>query len=75
MLNRSDSLYIGAEEVAAACSVSKAKAYLIIRDENRKLQERGFLTIAGRRPRRYFESLIADERSLPHDKEKALPQG
>ena len=75
MLNRSDSLYIGAEEVAAACSVSKAKAYLIIRDENRKLQERGFLTIAGRLPRRNFESLIADERSLPHDKEKALPQG
>ena len=27
MLNRSDSLYIGAEEVAAACSVSKAKPH------------------------------------------------
>lgn len=74
-MDTTGSLYIGADEVAAACSVSRAKAYMIIRDENRKLQERGFLTIAGRLPRRYFESLIADERSLPHDKEKALPQG
>ena len=68
------SMYIGADEIASLCSVSRSKAYLIIRSENRKLQEQGFLTIAGRLPRKYFESLIADERSLSHGKEKTCGQ-
>ena len=36
--------------------------------ENEKLREQGYLTIAGRLPRRYFESLIADGRSPGHDR-------
>ena len=70
MMTGPESLYMGADEVAAACSVSKAKAYMIIRAENEKLKEQGYLTIAGRLPRRYFESLIADRRSPGNDKEK-----
>jgi hypothetical protein len=68
MMAQNTSMYIGADEVAAACSVSKAKAYLIIRAENEKLKEQGYLTIAGKLPRRYFESLIAGERSPGHGK-------
>ena len=71
MMTGSGSLYMGADEVAAACSVSKAKAYMIIRAENEKLKEQGYLTIAGKLPRRYFESLIAGRRSPGNDKEKA----
>ena len=67
-MDTTGSLYIGADEVAAACSVSRAKAYMIIRRENEKLREQGYLTIAGRLPRRYFESLIADGRSPGHDR-------
>ena len=47
-MDTTGSLYIGADEVAAACSVSRAKAYMIIRRENEKLREQGYLTIAGR---------------------------
>ena len=75
MLESTMSLYIGADEVAAACSVSKAKAYLIIRAENEKLKEQGYLTIAGRLPRRYFESLIAGGRSPGHGKETENNRG
>jgi len=39
MIESTMSLYTGADEVAAACSVSKAKAYLIIRAENEKRKE------------------------------------
>ena len=70
MMTGPESLYMGADEVAAACSVSKAKAYMIIRAENEKLKEQGYLTIAGKLPRRYFESLIANGRSPSHGKEK-----
>ena len=38
MMTGPESLYMGADEVAAACSVSKAKAYMIIRAENEKLK-------------------------------------
>ncbi len=69
MMTEIESLYIGAEEVAAVCAVSKAKAYLIIRAENEKLKDQGYLTIAGRLPRRYFDSLIASGRSQDHVKE------
>ena len=70
MMTRTEPLYMCADEVAAACSVSKAKAYMIIRAENEKLKEQGYLTIAGKLPRRYFESLIADRRSPGNGKEK-----
>ena len=74
-MTRNTSMYISADEVAAACSVSKAKAYLIIRAENEKLKKQGYLTIAGRLPRRYFESLIAGERSPGHGKETENTRG
>ena len=44
--------------------------YEALSAENEKLKEQGYLTIAGKLPRRYFESLIADRRSPGNDKEK-----
>ena len=41
MMTRTEPLYMCADEIAAACSVSKAKAYMIIRAENEKLKEQG----------------------------------
>ena len=48
MMTRTEPLYMCADEIAAACSVSKAKAYMIIRAENEKLKEQGYLTIPDR---------------------------
>ena len=75
MMTRTEPHYMCADESAAACSVSKAKAYMIIRAENEKLKEQGYLTIAGKLPRRYFESLIASGRSPVHGKEAENARG
>ena len=40
-----------------------------------KLKEQGYLTIAGKLPRRYFESLIAGGRSPGHGKETENVRG
>lgn len=43
-----------ADDVANLLFVSKSKAYLIIKQLNQELEEKGFLTIAGRIPERYL---------------------
>ena len=43
-----------AEEVAAELDVSKPYAYKLIRQLNEELKAKGFLTIAGRVNRQYF---------------------
>ena len=58
MMTRTEPLYMCADEIAAACSVSKAKAYMIIRAENEKLKEQGYLTIAGKLPRRAPQTIL-----------------
>ena len=47
--------FICAEEVAQELSVSKPYAYKLIRKLNQELEKEGFLVIAGKVPRRYFE--------------------
>lgn len=47
--------FIRAEDVAAELGVSKPYAYKIIRQLNEELRKKGFLTIAGRVNRQYFE--------------------
>ena len=46
--------YITAKEVANTLGVSEGKAYKIIRDLNEELQSKGYLTIAGKVSRAYF---------------------
>lgn len=51
-------LFIHANEVAVALVVSKAYAYKVVRDLNKELKEKGFITIAGKVNRTYFEERI-----------------
>ena len=49
-----EKIYYNAEEVAAMLGVSIGKAYKILREMNKDLASRGFLTIAGKIPVEYF---------------------
>lgn len=53
-----NSIFIHADEVAVALGVSKAYAYKVVRDLNKELKEKGFITIAGKVNRIYFEKRI-----------------
>lgn len=48
-------MYYGAEEVAELLRISKGKSYAIIRDLNKELEQKGFITISGKVPRKYLE--------------------
>ena len=47
--------FIKVDEVAQVLGVSKSYAYKIVRAMNNDLKRRGFLTIAGRVSKQYFE--------------------
>ena len=51
-------LFIKAEEVAKELDVSKPYAYKLIRKLNEELKGRGFITIAGKVNRQFFEEKI-----------------
>ena len=48
-------IYITASELAEMLGVSVGLDYKIIRKLNQELEKNGFLVIAGKVPRRYFE--------------------
>lgn len=45
-----------AEEVAGELGISKGHAYKIVRTLNQKLQERGFIVVAGKVPRAFWKT-------------------
>jgi DNA-binding IscR family transcriptional regulator len=47
--------FIRVDEVAAALGISKSYAYKIVREMNNDLKRKGFITIAGRVSKQYFE--------------------
>ena len=47
--------YVTADELVDTLGVSKGKAYQIIRQLNEELAEQGYIKIAGKCPRKYFE--------------------
>ena len=47
--------FITVDEVGEVLCVKRAKAYNIVRDLNKELEEKGFLIIPGRVSRKYFE--------------------
>ena len=49
-----EKIYYNAEEVAGMLGVSMGKAYKILREMNKDLAGKGFLTIAGKIPVEYF---------------------
>lgn len=48
-------VFITAKEVAELLGISKSKAYAIIRELNEELSAKGFITVAGRVSRKFFE--------------------
>ena len=53
-----DNKFIRADEVAQELSVSKPYAYKLIKKLNDELKQKGFITIAGRVNRQYFEERL-----------------
>ncbi len=57
--------FIHADEVAEELGISKPYAYKLIRKLNDELKEKGFVTIAGRVNRQYFnERLYGAEKEM-----------
>lgn len=50
-----NSILIDAAEVAQTLDVSKAYAYKVVRELNEELKNKGFITIAGKVSRKFFE--------------------
>ncbi|SCJ95541.1 Uncharacterised protein [uncultured Eubacterium sp.] len=56
-------LFIKAEEIAKDLGVSKPYAYKLVREMNEELKGNGFMTIAGRVSRQYYEEKFYGLRS------------
>ena len=54
-MTENNKIYITACELADMLGVSVGHAYKLIRKLNQELEKDGFLVIAGKVPRRYFE--------------------
>lgn len=50
-----EKIYYSAEDIANMLGVSKGKSYKILREMNKELANKGFLTIAGKIPVEYFK--------------------
>lgn len=53
-----NSILIDTAEVARTLNVSKAFAYKLVRDMNDELKSKGFITVAGKVSRKFFEEKI-----------------
>ena len=49
------SMYYGVDEVGQVLQISKSKSYTLIRKLNEELKQKGFITIAGKIPKKYLE--------------------
>ncbi len=58
-----------AKEVAEGLGVSEAKAYRIIKDLNVELKEKGFITVAGKIPRAFWETKFFGMEQLKKENE------
>lgn len=54
-LSMENTLFVTADKVAADLGVSKPFAYKLVRQMNDELNKKGFLTVAGRVSRQYYE--------------------
>ena len=66
-----ENLFLKADEVAGILGISKAHAYKIMQELNEELAKKGYITIAGRVSRRYFnEKVYGADISVPNGKER-----
>jgi Mn-dependent DtxR family transcriptional regulator len=54
-MNIENKIYITASELAELLDVSVGHAYKMVRQLNKELEKEGYLIIAGKVPKRYFE--------------------
>ena len=58
-------LFVTAAEVANDFEISRTKAYNMIRQMNEELEQRGYLTVAGRVSRKYYlERIYGGEEAI-----------
>lgn len=50
--------FMRVDEVAAELGVSKSYAYKVVQKLNKQLKDMGYLTIAGRVNKKYFEKMV-----------------
>ena len=55
---RANELFMSAAEISTITGMSEAYAYKIIKQLNKELQEKGFMTIRGRVSKDYFQERI-----------------
>lgn len=68
-----DNRFIRVDEVAAELDVSKPYAYKLIRKLNEELKGKGFLTIAGRVNRQYFNERFFGTERMNTDSNAGFP--
>lgn len=66
-----NTLFIKASEIAEGLGVSKAYAYKILRELNAELQKKGYMVIAGRVNRKYFEEKLFGMSEVAEMEEKS----
>lgn len=49
-----EQMFIQVDEVCKLLGVSRSKAYLLMRQLNEELKQKGYMTIAGKVSRKYF---------------------
>ena len=54
-MNTQEKTYITASELSEQLGISVGQAYKIIRELNAELRKQGYITVAGKCPRRYIE--------------------
>lgn len=73
MGNNRDYFYF-VEDVMKMLDLSRAKCYEIIKQLNRELEAAGYLTVAGRVPKRYFDSRYYTGPVTPPQQPKVQPR-
>ena len=53
-----NTLFVTAGDIAEELGISKPFAYKLVRQMNEELEAKGFLTIAGRVSRKYYEESV-----------------
>lgn len=53
-MKNEEKTYLEVNDIMKITGVKQTKAYQIIRELNRQLKEKGYVTIAGQVPRKYF---------------------
>lgn len=56
---KQESRFLTASDVASILGVSNSTAYRIIRSLNQELKQQGFVVVAGKISRRYFNEKVA----------------